>query len=306
METQYLKTLLTVAQEGSFSRAAIKLNVTQSAVSQRTKNLESCCGVTLLDRSGATLQPTIAGRVVLDNAERILQLEENMLRDVRALTGKKYLHICCTPAFGLAHLPQIIRDFTHHNQDVNDLMFLFAAPAQALDGLRAGEFDVAVIEHLPDIAFGEMRHLDLPEDEMVFVSAPSLGIQAGEVTLDELQAHCFILRREGCSCRDLLAVNLTMLRSDIDLFQRIMVFDDFNLILAQVLAATGITFISRAAVADYVASGKLREHTVAEFQRFRQRSIVALSCESPTSLKRIFMGCVLDHFNQKDLSSFSF
>ncbi|MDY0189910.1 MAG: LysR family transcriptional regulator [Desulfuromonas sp.] len=297
METQYLRTLVMAAQEGSFSKAAIKLNVTQSAVSQRTKSLESCCGVKLLDRSGAIIQPTVAGRVAIDCAQRILKLEEQMLRELRSLTDKQHLYICCTPAFGVAHLPQIVRSFTQENSSIDELMFLFDAPLQALDGLRAGEFDVAIIEHLPNIDFGGIRHLDLPDDEMVFVSAPSLEIPAGEVALSQLQQHSFIIRRAGCSCRDLLSLNLEAAGSDIDLFRKVMVLDDFNLISDEVLAGSGVTFISRSVVAKYLAAGTLREHRVAGFEHYRQRSIVSLACESPTSLKRMFMETVMRYFN---------
>lgn len=297
METQYLRTLLMVAEEGSFSRAATKLNVTQSAVSQRTKNLESCCGLLLLDRSGTTLQPTAAGRVVIENAQRILQLEEQMMRDLRDLTEKKHLHICCTPAFGVSILPQIIKQFTARVDDIDDLMFLFDAPLQALEGLRSGEVDVAVIEHLPELDFGDMLKMSLPADEMVFVSLPSLSIANGEVSLFELQQQSIILRRDGCSCRDLLTFNLSMANSCVDDFRRVVVLDDFNLIIDQVSAGGGITFISRAVVASHLAQGVLREHHVADFQRFRQRSIVALSCESPVSLKRKFMQSVMEYFD---------
>ncbi len=296
METQYLRTLVMAAQEGSFSRAAIKLNVTQSAVSQRTKSLESCCGVKLLDRSGSIMQPTVAGRVVIECAQRILQMEEHMMRELRSLTDKKHLYICCTPAFGMAHLPQIIKSFTTANNDIDDLMCLFDSPSQALAGLRAGEFDVAVMEHLPDIDFAGMRHLDLPVDEMVFVSAPNLGVAAGVVALDELQQHCFIARRAGCSCRDLLTLNLEAAGSDIEMFNKVMVLDDFNMINNEILAGSGVTFISRSVVAGYLEAGTLREHTVVGFEHHRRLSIVALACESPTSLKRMFVETVLRYF----------
>ncbi len=296
METQYLKTLLMAAEEGSFSRAAIKLNITQSAVSQRTKSLENCCGVSLLDRSGASLVPTVAGQVVLDGARRILEMEEQMVQQLRSLNDKQHLNICSTPAFGMAHLPQILKTFVPQHGEIEDLKFLFNAPLPALDGLRAGEFDVVVIEHLGDIDFGMMRHRSLPEDEMVFVSAPSMGIAEGGISLDELKQYCFITRRDGCSCRDLLSLNLENAEQGIDQFKRVMVLDDFWLIIQEVLAGSGVTFISRSAVAADIAAGRLLEHHVDGFQRYRQRSIVARECEATSSLKRSFTESVLSYF----------
>lgn len=296
METQYLKTLLMAAEEGSFSRAAIKLNITQSAVSQRTKSLENCCGVPLLDRSGSSLVPTAAGQVVIGGARRILDMEEEMMQQLRSLNNKQHLNICCTPAFGMAHLPQILKTFVPQHGEIEDLKFLFDAPLPALDGLRAGEFDVVVVEHLEDIDFGMMRHLSLPEDEMVFVSAPSMGIPEGDISLEDLKQHCFVARRDGCSCRDLLSLNLENADQSIDQFKRVMVLDDFWLIIKEVLAGAGVTFISRSAVENDIAEGRLIEHHVDGFQRFRQRSIVARECEATLSLKRSFMESVLAYF----------
>ena len=297
METQYLKTLLMAVDEGSFSRAAIKLNVTQSAVSQRTKSLEACCGVPLLDRSGATLQPTVAGRVVIEGARRILAMEEQMMLELRSLSDKLHLHICCTPAFGMSHLPQVLKTFVSQYGEIDDLMFLFGTPLQALDGLRAGEFDVVVIEHLADLDLGALHHMTLPPDHMVFVSAPDSGIPAGEVALSVLHAFPFMSRRDGCGCRDLLSCNLASANSNIELFRRLVVLDDLSLIINEVLAGMGITFISRSVVATYIADGRLLEHQVPDFQCFCQRSIVARECETSSSLKRGFVESVQGHFN---------
>nr|WP_320115140.1 LysR family transcriptional regulator [uncultured Desulfuromonas sp.] len=296
METQYLKTLLIAAEEGSFSRAAAKLHLTQSAVSQRTKSLEACCGMQLLDRSGAVLEPTAAGRIVLEGARRILDMEEQMLQELRSLTDRQHLYICCTPAFGMAHLPQILKRFMQDYGEVEDLKFLFGAPLQALDGVKNGEFDVAVIEHLADMDFGTMRHMDLPQDEMIFVSSPTYGPTAHDIALEDIQKCNFITRRDGCSCRDLLSFNLKGTGGNMADFRRVMVLDDFSLIIKEVLAGQGVTFISRSAVQEYLDEGRLLEHHVPGFHCYRHRSIVARECESSASLKRAFMESVCRHF----------
>ncbi|MCD6526017.1 MAG: LysR family transcriptional regulator [Desulfuromonas sp.] len=296
METQYLKTLLIAAEEGSFSRAAAKLHLTQSAVSQRTKSLETCCGMQLLDRSGATLQPTVAGRIVLERARCILEMEERMLQDLRSLTDRQHLSICCTPAFGMAHLPHVLKHFMQQFGEVEDLKFLFDVPRRALDGVRNGEFDVAVIEHLADMDFGAMRYMELPQEEMLFVSAPGKGPAAGEVELVDLEPHLLITRCDGCSCRDLLAHNLESVKCEMDMFRRVMVLDDFGLIIKEVLAGEGVTFIARSAVAQYLSDGLLLEHHVPGFNRFCRRSMVACECESSGLLKRAFMESVQSHF----------
>ena len=57
--------LIAVADHGSFTRAAAELHVSQPAMSQQVKQLEESLGVKLLDRNGAKLKPTDAGRIYI-------------------------------------------------------------------------------------------------------------------------------------------------------------------------------------------------------------------------------------------------
>jgi len=71
-----LQTFLTVAREGSFSRAAKRLGRTQPAISQALRKLEDEIGEPLLDRSSRDGTLTDAGRVLLDYAEQLLNLRD--------------------------------------------------------------------------------------------------------------------------------------------------------------------------------------------------------------------------------------
>ena len=62
IETSQLQTLMAISTTGSFSKAALKLNVTQSAISQSIKNLEKKVGVQLLKRSGKKIFFTEEGK----------------------------------------------------------------------------------------------------------------------------------------------------------------------------------------------------------------------------------------------------
>ena len=76
MDVFALQTFLTVAREGSFSRAAKRLGRTQPAISQALRKLEDEIGEPLLDRSSRDGTLTDAGRVLLDYAEQLLNLRD--------------------------------------------------------------------------------------------------------------------------------------------------------------------------------------------------------------------------------------
>ena len=74
MELSQLETFLAVAEERSFSRAAVRLHRTQPAVSQVIRKLEGAVGETLFDRAARDGSLTAAGGLLREYAVRLLAL----------------------------------------------------------------------------------------------------------------------------------------------------------------------------------------------------------------------------------------
>ena len=103
MDTRQLAAFCAVVERRSFSQAAERLGVTQPAVSLQVRALEKRLGTQLLDRSGRRVEPTEAGLRLFRGAQRMLQLEEQMLDDVAsegvgALTGELSIGASTGPA----------------------------------------------------------------------------------------------------------------------------------------------------------------------------------------------------------------
>jgi DNA-binding transcriptional LysR family regulator len=73
MELRHLQTLIAVAEEGSFSRAAERLRIAQSAVSRTIRDLERELGRPLFDRSTHHVELTVAGQLTVDRARATLE-----------------------------------------------------------------------------------------------------------------------------------------------------------------------------------------------------------------------------------------
>ena len=73
-----LMTLLKVYETGNYTRAAEQLALTQPAVSQHIKQIEKEMGITLFVRSGGKIRPTPEGELVIQYAERVTSLYENL------------------------------------------------------------------------------------------------------------------------------------------------------------------------------------------------------------------------------------
>jgi len=296
MQTEYLRTLQVVGQLGSFSRAAFELCVTQSAISQRIKYLEDHYGCLLLDRSGKTPLLTEAGRIVARRAEQILLLEAKLLNELKHQGEKSRLAICCTPTFGVAFLPQVIEQFMLREADNIDLKFMFHSFDRAIKELQENEFDMAVIEHCDQLDVPGFDTIELPRDELVFVSSPALQLPESDLDLKVLFGQCLIARKSNCTSRQLLELNLAKQGCKIEDFKRTVILDDLRLTLETVLGGGGIAFISRSLAAKEIRSGLLREHHVPGFDHVRMRTAVIKSERMHDPAVTKFMNCILCMF----------
>ncbi|PLY03148.1 MAG: LysR family transcriptional regulator, partial [Desulfuromonas sp.] len=274
METRYLQTLIKTTEVGSFSKASQELHITQSAASQRVKFLEDLFGHQLLDRSGQMLKLTEAGEMVVRHAQQILDIEKRMLDDIESLNGHKHIAIGTTPTFGTAFLPQALNRFILQNADLADIKFNFGTPEQALLGLENNDFDIAILEHCDCLDLKDKLAYRLPDDELVFVSAPELEIPEGEIELQKLLPSRIFIRKEGCSSRQLLRSNLSQSGNSLDDFSGVVTSDDLRLTIQTVLAGSGVSFMSRSLVLDHLSKGLLRAHYVKGTTHRRQRTIV--------------------------------
>src|SRR4029079_3008406 len=82
MDTRQLGAFCAVVELKSFSHAAERLAVTQPAVSLQVRSLEKRLGRKLLDRSGGCAEPTEAGLALYRGAQRMLQLEEQLVEEL--------------------------------------------------------------------------------------------------------------------------------------------------------------------------------------------------------------------------------
>ncbi len=74
---------LVIVKEGSISRAAKELGISQPALSSYVSNLEKKLGVTLLDRSSSPLRLTEAGKLYHEHLKRMISMEDDFLRTLR-------------------------------------------------------------------------------------------------------------------------------------------------------------------------------------------------------------------------------
>jgi DNA-binding transcriptional LysR family regulator len=302
MDIRYLKTLATVVEVGSFSKAARSLHLTQSAVSQRIKFLEEFYSHILFDRSAATLSLTSAGEIVLESARRIVGIEDSLQGQLKKINGRQKVSLCCTPTFGTVYLSGVLNRFMlESGGSPADLNFLIHNPDQALEGIINREFDISIIEHCPAEDLSKFQTYALPEDELVFVASPKLKSPSSKHDIDSIFDFSIFVRDEGgCSSRQLLIQGLEDQGKSLDDFASVITSDDLRLTCQSILAGGGISFMSKSLVCEYLATGQMVEHHVKGFPRTRERKIVVAQGREKEKLLCDLARCI---FNVMDVPS---
>ncbi|MCB1886306.1 MAG: LysR family transcriptional regulator [Rhodocyclaceae bacterium] len=145
MELVALRTFKAVVEEGGVLAASRRLNTVQSNVTTRIRRLEEELGATLFFRKGRGLELAPPGRVLLEFADRMLQLERQTaaaVRQVGAETGE--LRIGSMETFAALHLPRGLMRLRELHPGV-DLRVVTDTSEALVDGVLAHRLDCAFV-----------------------------------------------------------------------------------------------------------------------------------------------------------------
>jgi predicted ATPase/DNA-binding transcriptional LysR family regulator len=191
-----LRAFAAVARNGSFSRAADELYVSQPAVSKHVASLEAELGTELVlrRRSGATLTP--AGELLADYVLRAEALLANARRAVGSGAESGVLSVAASGIPGTYLIPKHLAGFHAQLPDVQ-IDFRVLTSGEALDLVRAHAVELAVVGGL-DVPH-ELESEPLVEDELVLVGPASLG--GRRLRPKDIAGSTWISREEGSSTR---------------------------------------------------------------------------------------------------------
>ena len=113
MELRHLRYFVAVAEAENVSRAALKLHVSQPALSRQIRDLEDELSVLLLERGPQAVRLTSAGKVFFREAEAVLARTDAAVAAVRAAAGGTHteLHVGYAPSLTAQILPGALRNF---------------------------------------------------------------------------------------------------------------------------------------------------------------------------------------------------
>jgi LysR family transcriptional regulator, benzoate and cis,cis-muconate-responsive activator of ben and cat genes len=187
MELRHIRYFIVVAEEENVSRAALKLHVSQPALSRQVRDLEDELGFLLLERSAKSVKLTEAGRVFLAEARAVLERVDLAVKTARAAAegaaGEIHVGYAMSPTVRI--LPKSLRAFQdempHLKVKLHDL-----STEEMLTGLREGKLDMAIMVHAHAAMLRGLNSHDLSRQTICLAVAPKHPLSAKEsVTLAE-------------------------------------------------------------------------------------------------------------------------
>jgi len=266
MELTQLEFFLMVVEQGSFSKAAVRVYRTQPAVSIAIRRLEEEIGAPLFDRSQKTPTLTDAGELVYDYARRILALRDqaqDVVSELRSLERGR-VRIGANESTSLYILPHLILQYREQHPNVKVEIFRQVSerlPREVLD--RSVDFALLAFEPVDT----DLESFPILQDELVLIMNPDDPLAKREsLKIEELGERSFVAHNVKTASRHKVIeafeqhhtpLNITLELATVETIKRF------------VQLKIGLAFVPRMCVAEELERGTLATVPVPELSYFR-------------------------------------
>lgn len=258
MNDRQLQYALAVWRERSFSRAAVKLGVSQPTLSEQVRHLEDELGFILFDRTSRGVEPTNNGRAFLQHADEVLAGLSGLKDLARELKGSpgSTVRVGVVSALARAMIPGIIAAVA--TGEPHCRLDLITATTRRVQRLVAQErLDVGLVLAGEVTSFSQdLVREPFAETDLVLVLPPehALGTEPGPIALARISAHPLAVNepRIGYGKAVLKLFDDEGLEPNV-----VAVCDDLESIKLMVAARAAIALVPSLSIQSEVAAGTL-------------------------------------------------
>lgn len=193
MEFRHLRYFLAVAEELHFARAAERLHIEQSPLSRAIRELEEELGAQLFVRTSRSTRLTLAGKLLMENAPRVLLALDQARESVKAAANGFHgrLRVALSDGITPSRLPALLARCREEDPEIE--IRLFEVPlAQQLSGLRDDLYDVG-FSMADEVGDGIIIEPAWEDELMVAMPARHELLAHKRVPLDEVLQHPLVL-----------------------------------------------------------------------------------------------------------------
>lgn len=271
MHIETLKVFCDVVETGSFSIAASQNFITQSAVSQQLRTLESKYRCKLLERGRSGAKPTPAGDILYRASREILEkyreIETQLQESAKVVSGS--LRVAIVYSVGLHELPPYLKQYLREFPEVN-VHVEYARPNKIYDDAIAGRIDLGIVAYPskhPQIAMTPFR-----EDRLVVVCPtehPFASLK--RISVSRLNGEPFVAYERDISTRK--AIDQFFRERDITV-RYVGEYDNIETIKRAVEIGQGISIIPQASIRHELERGTVKIVQLADEALMRPLGII--------------------------------
>ncbi len=289
MDTRQLQAFCEVVERRSFSQAAERLGVTQPAVSLQVRSLEKRLGMQLLDRSGRRVEPTEAGLRLYRGAQRLLQLEDEIVGELQeGATGELEgaFEIGASTGPGGVVLAQLLCQFAEAHPQLQVALSVFDTQT-VVDRVADRTLQLGVVGAAP--RHRGVEYEPFINDTVILACPPGHAFAGRTITLEQLKHETLIVMQEGAGVRQMIDEELHragLRLRDLDVRLELGLQES---VTSAVRGGYGVTFISRSSVENDLAAGTLVEARVRELELEREIYLVRSAGRAETRAAAAFV-----------------
>lgn len=298
MNIEYLRNYIKLSQYQSFSKLAKELLISQSTLSHQLSQLEKDFGEILINRTTKKFELTRAGKLLLENAKRIVDLYDSSKIEILKLKKQieENIIISASTIPGSHILPRYIAAFRNNNPNIN-FKILINNSQKSIENLKTGKVDFAGIGSFMNENERDFDYIKLGEDEFKFICSPNHELIKNKdniVHLDELKNYPFVLREKGSGMRYTFKEQFPDYK-DLNIELE---FNDNDSIISTVSESNYISIMSekmadKAESAGLIRSLKIKNHPVIAkrqlyFIKLKQKQISKLKQKFWDEIKSVF------------------
>jgi DNA-binding transcriptional LysR family regulator len=246
LNPDHLRALAEVVSQGSFTRAARRLNLAQPTVSLQIRELETRLGVRLVDRLGKRAFATAAGRELIEHAGRLAQETDRLLAAMRrhrdGWLGQVRIGSSTTAL--IYHLPPVLQDLRKRHPNI-ELVVTTGTTSGVVERVLRNEIDLGVVslpvkERLLDIT-------PLKHERLVAIFAAATPNLPARITPQFLLEYPLLLEFARAQVRALIMSWLAAGSGDP---RPAMELDNLEAVKRMVASGLGASIVPEAAIAD--------------------------------------------------------
>ncbi len=265
-----IKTLLTVAEEKNFTKAANKLNLTQPAVSHQIKELEDELQEQLFIRKKGDIIPTPIGDIVLNYARKFVAMHNKMLDDIKH-NHKINIKLGITHTAESNKITEIIGSYLINNSGLS-VTVITDTTNNLYKMVENYELDLAIVDNKKNV---KLNYLPLDTDYLVCVVNNNSPLAKKKiVTLKELKKENLILRLDSSYTRKLFESTLESINESINSFKIILELDNIETIKDLVRKDMGVSILAKNTCIDEVNRKKLTILPIENLSMVRKNYII--------------------------------